>query len=195
MSIGHVAVAVAAILAFVANVVLLRAADDSIGVVVTARPVVAGDAIGPGDLTIARMQADATVLAGLLTSLDGLSGRIARRDLAPGELVGSADLLTDVAPDGLRSMALPVDPAHAAGGSIRVGDRVDVIDVGADGVARYVVRDAPVLTLADQATGALAGSGGRHIVIGLGEEEALEVAAAIADGDVDVVVTTGAIDG
>lgn len=194
LSIGHIAVAVAAILAFVANLAFLRSADESVAAVMTARPVAAGDAIGPGDLTTTQLRADSSVLSGLVTSLDGLEGRIARRHLEAGELVGRGDFLSGAAPDGLRSMAVPVDPAHAAGGTIRVGDQVDVIDVGADGTASYVVRRAPVLALSDQATGALAGSGGRHIVIGLNADQVLAVAAAIADGEVDVVVTTGSND-
>ena len=195
LSLGHLAVAVAAILAFVANVAFLRSMDDSVSVVVAARQVSAGSPIGAGDLTTARLRADSTVLAGLVMSMDGLTGRIARRDLAAGELVGDADLLSSAAPDGLRSMALPIDPAHAAGGSIRVGDRVDLVDVDDQGVAAYVVGDAPVLAISEQATGALAGSGGRHIVVGLDKDQVLAVAEAIADGEVDVVVVTGAGDG
>jgi hypothetical protein len=69
------------------------------------------------------------------------------------------------------------------------------VDVDDQGVAAYVVGDAPVLAISEQATGALAGSGGRHIVVGLDKDQVLAVAEAIADGEVDVVVATGAGDG
>jgi Flp pilus assembly protein CpaB len=91
-------------------------------------------------------------------------------------------------------MAIPIDPSHAAGGLIRPGDRVDLVDVTREGGASYVVRDAPVLSISEARTGALAGSGGEHLVIGVTADQVLAVAEAIADGSVDVVVTTG-VDG
>jgi hypothetical protein len=92
-------------------------------------------------------------------------------------------------------MAVPVSPAHAAGGAIRVGDRVDLVDVGSDGVAAYVVRGAPVISVSTGETGALTSSIREHIVIGVGAQEALAVAAAIEDGAIDVIVTTGSDSG
>ncbi len=195
LSLGHIAVVVAAILAFIANVAFLRSRDDSTAVVVAARPIAAGETVGVDDLTTTPLQADASVLATLLTSLEGVDGRVARRSLEPGEMVGAGDLLSEVAPGGMASMAVPMDPAHAAGGTIRVGDRVDIVDVDSDGVAGYVVRDAPVLAVSEDRVGALAGSGNRHVVVGLSDDEVLAVAEAIADGKVDIVVTTGASDG
>lgn len=191
-SIGHLAVAVAAILAFVANLAFLRARDDMSTVVVAARPIPAGETVGPGDLATDELRADAAILSTLLTSVEGVDGLVVRRALAAGELVGSADLLSEPAPDGLASMSVPIDDAHAAGGTIRVGDRVDVIDVDGEGAAGYVVRDAPVLAVSDEAAGAFTAAGGGHIVLGLDDDQVLNVAEAIADGEVDVVVTTGA---
>ncbi len=195
LSLGHVAVALAALLAFVANVALLRSHDDTTSVVVAARVIEPGELVQVADLGMARVRGDASVMAGLLTSLDGLEGRVARRRLEAGELIGSRDLLTEPAPRGLRSMAVPVSPAHAAGGAIRVGDRVDLVDVGSDGVAAYVVRGAPVISVSTGETGALTSSIREHIVIGVGAQEALAVAAAIEDGAIDVIVTTGSDSG
>jgi Flp pilus assembly protein CpaB len=194
-SIGHLAVAVAAILAFVANLAFLRSRDDATAVVAAARPIQAGQVVERGDLTTTMLRADAGILATLLSSPDGLEGRVARRALGEGELVGAGDLLSGPAPGGLASMAVPIDPAHAAGGVIRVGDRVDVVDVDDEGVAGFVVRDVPVLAVSDSPTGALAGVGREHLVLGLEAEEVLALAAAIADGEVDVIVTTGSADG
>jgi Flp pilus assembly protein CpaB len=195
LSLGHVAVALAALLAFVANVALLRSHDDTTAVVVAANVIEAGQVVGADDLSTARVQGEASVMAGLLTSIDGLQGRVARRSLEEGELIGSRDLLSEPAPPGLRAMALPVNPAHAAGGSIRVGDRVDLVDVGQDGVAAYVVRNVPVISVSSGDTGALATAGREYIVIGVDAPAALAVAAAIDDGAVDVIVTTGSGNG
>ena len=192
-SVGHLAVALAAVLAFVANLAFLRSADDTVAVVTAGRAIEAGDVIGPGDLTTTRIAADAGVLATLLTSLEGMEGRVAARRLMAGELVGAGDLLASAAPSGLASMALPIDPAHAAGGMIRPGDRVDLIDVQ-NGVGRFVARDVPVLTAPSDGSGPL-GSSGRYLVVGVSEDQVLAVAEAIDDGHIDVVVTTGAAGG
>src|SRR5690606_41330537 len=92
-SMGHLAVALAAVLAFVANLAFLRSADDTVAVVTAGRAIEAGDVIGPGDLTTTRIAADAGVLATLLTSLEGMEGREAARRLMAGEQVGAGDLL------------------------------------------------------------------------------------------------------
>lgn len=194
-SIGHVAVAVAAILAFVANLAFLRSQDDATAVVVAARAIEAGEVIERDDLSTTMLRADAGLLATLLTSAEGMEGRVARRPLGEGELVGAGDLLDGAGPDGLASMSIPIDPSHAAGGSIRVGDRVDVVDVDGDGSAGYVVRDVPVVGVSSSGSGALAATGRDHLVLGLDEGQVLVVAEAIADGEVEVVVTTGATGG
>lgn len=194
-SLGHVAVALAAVLAFVANLAFLRANDDATTVVVAAREIAAGEMVGRGDLTTARMSGDPGVLATLATSLEGLEGRVARRTLMSGELIGVGDLLAEAAPGGLVAMSIPIDPAHASGGLIRAGDRVDVVDVDAEGRAHYVVSDVAVLAVSAERSGALATGGDRHVVLGLSREDVLAVAEAIADGRVDVVVTTGAAGG
>lgn len=194
-SIGHLAVAVAAILAFVANVAFLQSRDDAVAVVVAARTIEAGQTVGPGDFTTARLGADAGILANLMTSPEEADGRVARRTLAEGELVGASDLLEGAAPGGLTSMSVPIDPAHAAGGTVRVGDRVDVIDIDDAGVASYVVRDVAVLAVDGSSQGALSGVGGGHLVLGVEGDQVLALAEAIDDGEIDVVVTTGAGDG
>lgn len=194
LSLGHLAVAVAALLAFVANVAFLRSMDERVDVVVAARDISAGELIGAGDLATTPLGAEDDVLAGLALSLEGTEGRVAGRDLAAGELVHGGDLLAAVAPDGLTAMAIPIEASHAAGGEIRVGDRVDIVDVDAVGAATYVVRSAPVVGVSES-TGTLSVSSGSHIVVGLDAQAVLKVAAAIADGEVDVVLTTGASGG
>lgn len=194
LSMGHLAVALAAILAFVANVALLRSQDESVPVVVAARSIGPGQTIMVDDLTTTRINADSGLLSMLVSSTDGLVGRVSARSLAEGELVGASDLLETLTSSNLSSMAIPIDAARAAGGSIRVGDRVDVVDV-VDGVATYVVRDAPVTAVSESGTGALSVGAESFLVVGLDSDQVLAVAQAIDDGRVDIVVTTGAGDG
>ena len=191
LSLGHVAVTVAAILAFVANVAFLRASDASEPVVAATEDLPAGHVIGPSDLTVVDVRADASVLSTLLTSTEGLEGRVVRTPLPAGALVGTSDLLEEAAGDGRRAMAVPVSAPHAAGGTIRVGDRVDVVDVGDIGAA-YVARDLEVVAVSDVSSAALGVASGDHLVLAVDEADVLAVADAIADGEIDVVVTTGA---
>lgn len=194
LSVGHLAVAVAAILAFVANLAFLRSQDDTTLVMVAARDVAAGDTLTAADLGTARVKAEGALLSSLVTSPDSLEGKVAARPIMSGSLIAGTDVLDRVSPDGLASMAVPIDPAHAAGGLIRVGDRVDLVDVTRESGAAYVIRDAPVLSISEARSGALAAGGGEHLVIGVTSDQVLAVAEAIADGSVDVVVTTG-VDG
>jgi Flp pilus assembly protein CpaB len=194
LSVGHLAVGVAAILAFVANLAFLRSQDDTTLVMVAARDVAAGETLTAADLGTARVKAEGDILSSLVTSADALEGKVAARGIVAGTLISAGDVLEGATPDGLASMAIPIDPSHAAGGLIRPGDRVDLVDVTREGGASYVVRDAPVLSISEARTGALAGSGGEHLVIGVTADQVLDVAEAIADGSVDVVVTTG-VDG
>ena len=166
-SVGHLAVVVAALLAFAANIAYLRSLDDSIPVVVAAVPIEAGRMVHVSELTTISIRADQDLLGNLWTTTEGLDGSVARRSLDAGELVGRRDLLQSVAPGGLRAMALPIDPAHAAGGTIRVGDRVDLVDVDDQGIASFVVRNVEVVEVSAESSGALSGAS-RHIVIATG---------------------------
>jgi Flp pilus assembly protein CpaB len=191
LSVGHLAVGVAAILAFVANLAFLRSQDDTTLVMVAARDVAAGETLTAADIGTARVKAEGDILSALVTSTDALEGKVAARGIVAGTLISASDVLDRATPGGLASMAIPIDPSHAAGGQIRAGDRVDLVDVTREGGASYVIRDAPVLSISEERTGALAGSGGEHLVIGVTADQVLAVAEAIADGSVDVVVTTG----
>ena len=193
-SVGHLAVVVAALLAFAANIAYLRSLDDSVPVVVAAVPIEAGRIVEPSDLATISIRADQQLLGTLWSTTEGLDGSVARRSIGAGELVGRQDLLPTMTPDGLRAMAVPIDPAHAVGGTIRVGDRVDLVDVDDQGVASFVVRNVEVVEVSAESSGALSG-GGRHIVIATSEDDVLAVVGAIADGRVDVVLATGAAGG
>ena len=192
---GHMAVSVAAILAFVANVAFLRASDSALTVVASARDLPAGHVVGDGDFTTTQVQADESVLSTLITAPEGLQGRVVRTPLARGSLVSRTDLLVPTTPDGLVSMSVPISPAHAGGGTIRVGDIVSVVDVGPDDVAAYVVRGVPVVAVSEVGSGALGVSGSDHVVLAVDESDVLALAEAIADESVDVIVTTGSVDG
>ncbi|HZJ47697.1 MAG TPA: RcpC/CpaB family pilus assembly protein, partial [Acidimicrobiia bacterium] len=119
----------------------------------------------------------------------GLIGMVVTRSIPSGTLLFERDLFMPSAT--VRAMSIPVDPEHAVGGTLRAGDRVDVLQ-SADGAARYVLVGAEVLTVSDGSSGALGGSGRYAITVALDAESALEIAAALSEGTLDLVRSTGA---
>ena len=192
-SAGHVVMVIAALAAGLLNLVVLRAGDDRVGVAVVARPVAAGDALTATDLRVARVAADRSLLPGLVPaeSLGTVDGWVAASELEAGQLLRRADLRRPATGDGLRAMSLPVDPAHAAGGALAPGDRVDVIEVR-DGTATYAVTDAKVLAVADPGAGALGGLQTFSVTIAVDADAALRLALAIREESLEVLRSTGA---
>ncbi len=94
------------------------------------------------------------------------------------------------APSGLRAMSVPVAVAHAAGGTIATGDRIDVISVS-DGSAAYVVSDIEVIGVSDVDGGSFT-VGEYHIVVAVDAAQALDLAAAIEADSIEIVRSTGA---
>jgi Flp pilus assembly protein CpaB len=92
-------------------------------------------------------------------------------------------------------MSIPVEAAHAVGGSLAAGDRVDVIQVGEDGQARYVVSGAQVLAANRPDSGVIgAAAGSSSITVAVDARQALKLAAAIRSQRFEIVRSTGAQD-
>ncbi|MDP9389766.1 MAG: hypothetical protein M3Q48_18080 [Actinomycetota bacterium] len=123
----------------------------------------------------------------------GRGERVATQAIAAGQPVLRQALASEEEADGLRWLSIPVAREHAAGGALRAGDRVDVIDV-VEGVARYVVTGAEVASVGPgrPERGLAAGSREFHVVVRVDAEEALAVAEALADGKLEVVRSTAA---
>lgn len=194
VSLGHLAVFGVGLVAVVLNYSLLRARDDTVRVAVAARDLVAGAAVTPDAFRFTRARLDEQVLDTLLQpeTVGQVDGWVATGLVPAGELVQRSDLLPVAARAGQRAMSLPLEPAHAAGGALTPGDRVDVVEVhGA--TARYVVTGAEVLAVTDTgaATG-LAGAGAFSVTLAVDDRAALRLALAIRADAVEVVRATGA---
>lgn len=185
---------VAALAAAVLNYGVLRAADDGVRVVVAAAALEPGTPVGPGDVGVAEVTVDAQVLATLVPAgrIGDLGGWVPVAPVPAGAPVRRADLRPPSAPDEGRAMSLPVESAHAVGGDLGVGDRVDVIAVR-DGDPAYVLVDAPVLATSESGEGqAFGAAGGFTVTVAVDETTALDLAAAIHGDAVEVVRSTGA---
>ena len=137
-------------------------------------------------------------LAGLTVLWDriGLGDQVAARPIGAGELLRPSDLVAGAGSGSsqLRGMSIPVKQERAVGGALRVGDRVDVIDV-VDGTARWVVTGAQVIEVPAPAAskGIVRDAGGvYHVVVEVSAGEALALAEALTHDTVSVIRSTGA---
>jgi len=184
----------AAVLAFAVNLVVLRSRDDTTPVAAVRTGVVAGEVIDSSNIRLVEVDVDADILSSLFQGNEAqqLVGMVATRHLVAGELLSRSALIPPAGAEGMRAMSVPIDPAHAVGGDLVAGDRIDLIHVTEAG-PRYVLVGAEVLSVANPDRAALTGPTGFHVVLAVTEESALEVAAAINDGKIELVRSTGAV--
>jgi pilus assembly protein CpaB len=75
----------------------------------------------------------ASLEPGALSSGAALAGKVATRDIYPGDQITAADFAADADPlrgeltGDQRAMAVPLDSAHGLIGAVRAGDKVDVL--------------------------------------------------------------------
>jgi Flp pilus assembly protein CpaB len=186
----------AAVLAFGTNLMVLRGQDETRAVVVAASDLVAGRALDRNDFRAVEVDVDDDLFSRLLPwqQVDGLAGMVTARPITAGDLIGRNDLREAAAVSGLRAISIPIAADHAVGGDLVPGDRIDLILVR-DDVPEYVLVDAEVLSVSNNERAALS-IGGFFVIVGVDEERALAVAAAIQDGHIEVIRSTGAtVDG
>jgi Flp pilus assembly protein CpaB len=184
---------VCGLLAAVLVWVVLQERGASTAVAVADRDVASGVALTPGAVRWVEVPGGSP-LAGELVDREALeSGEwFTARPYREGEPFTRDGLTRDSGGERARAMSVPVSPEHAAGGDLGPGDRVDVIDTTAEG-SRYVVVGAEVLAVAGRDAGGLAASSTQfHVTVAVDAAEALALAAAMADGSVEVVRSTGA---
>jgi len=152
--------------------------------VVVAKEVAAGQVLRPGDLGTLPMDLPAGVAAVSDARADELVGRVARTELAALSLVRPGDLLDPgrFVDPGSVEVALELPPARALQGTLRVGDRVDVLSTDPEGTGTSTIaRWARVSGVADEERDAI-GAGGT-VLVRLGLADA-DQAAAVVDASV-----------
>jgi Flp pilus assembly protein CpaB len=194
VTVGTVFGVVAALLAFVLTVVLLRDRREMVTVAVATERI-------PVGLTITESMVEAVEVPASVSFVDGLvrvdelgTGSVAARTVQPGEAVTRSALGAKSSTTGARVMAIPVESWRAVGGELDVGDQVDVIDTG-DGGPRYVLSGAAVVGRAtSDASGGIVASSSRDlwVTVEVTATEALELAAVIAGDEFLLVRSTGA---
>src|SRR5207302_559682 len=131
LSFEHLVMIVAGLLALVLMAAALRDRGATIRVAVAAHDVAAGAPLAASALRYVGLASGSPLGAQLLGPAAFGTARhwIALRPLRGGEPIGRGDVTAPAATGGLRAMAVAVPAEHAAGGSLAVGDRVDVIGV------------------------------------------------------------------
>ncbi len=186
---AHLLALLAAIVAFVLNLALLRD-PATLTVAVAATDLRVGSTLSEGSVRWIEIS-DATVGASLLTREHLLgSDLVVRSELLGGDPILRSAVGPPAAPSGHRAFTIEVERTRAGGGSIAVGDVVDVIST-VDGVATYVAVGAEVLSVPESEQRGLT-SGGYFVTVAIDAETALSLAEALDRGRVDVVLATGA---
>jgi Flp pilus assembly protein CpaB len=140
---------------------------------------------------------------GAITDPSALRGRLATNDVYPGEQLTTSDfsasasgaLGTQIA-GNQRAIAVPVDAAHGMVGQLRTGDRIDVlagfnVTSGAGGgrpVVKVLSQNVLVLEAPKRAGTGVAASSGTNVVLRTTYREAAEIAWAVDNGKIWVVL-------
>ncbi len=193
LSLPHLVTLLAGLLAMLLVFAVLRGGEATSRVAVAAREVRAGAPLARSALRFTDLRAPAAIRQQLIgpESLAGLEGWIATRTVAPGELVTRGDFRPRAAVAQQRAMSVPVDPAHAVGGALEAGDRVDVIRVLDTGQAVFVVAGAQVLSVNRPDPSTIGPAGAYSLTLAVSSQDALRLAAAIRSEKFEVVRSTG----
>lgn len=192
---SHLLIALVVVLAFSLNYLALQHRGDETMVAVADRPLVAGSVMSEADLRFVSVASDFDAIGSMITELaaPGFDGWILQAAVAEGDLINPSVLIEPGAPDGLRSMSIPVAIEHAAGGTLAAGDRIDVVSV-VDGGARYVAVGIELLGVSEDEGGSLGELNGYHLVVAVDSDQALALAEAIDSGSIEIIRSTGAPD-
>lgn len=135
------------------------------------------------------------VKAGALTDAAALAGKVAVRDIYPGQQVTSTDFraggdaLRGRLSGTQRAIGVPLDAAHGLIGKVKSGDLVDVFATfnsngPSGGVLRTVAQDVLVLDAPKKADASQSGSGDQTAIVRMSDRQAAALAYAADNGKV-----------
>ena len=191
----HLVAVASGLLSFLLILMWMRAGQELVTVAVAGDTIRAGALVAPGSVEFLDVAPDAAFDGRMLTPDEAtrLEGSVATREIASGEPILDSDLRPVDLPVGLRAMSVPLDPARAAGGDLATGDRVDIIGTD-DAGARYIAVGLPVLAVPGRQDSTFGASGTFAVTVAVDDAEALAIAAALDNGTVHLLRSTGAPD-
>ena len=163
LSIGHIVMILAGLIAILLNLAFLRSNSDTVQIAVARTALPAGIALEPGSITAIEIGEAGALIDGLLTeeAATGLLGSIVARSIEAGEPIRRSDLRPSGTTSNFREYSIQVDTADAAGGLIQANDVVDIIAV-IDHQAFYVAAGIDVLRVSGEGSGIRIGRGPCH---------------------------------
>lgn len=192
LSIGHVVMILAGLVAILLNLAFLRSASDVTEVIVAATDLPAGLELSAADFTLAEIGDAGSLTTALVPahSATELYGSILARPIGAGEPLRRSDVRPVGTTSNQRELSIELDAAQAAGGRLAVGDVVDVIaTVNAESF--YVASTLDVVSITSDNSTIEVGDN-LIIVLNVDDQQALEIASADAAGSIAVVRSTGA---
>lgn len=137
--------------------------------------------------------------SGVLASGAALAGKVATRDIYPGEQITAADFASNADPlrgklsADQRAIAVPLDSAHGQIGEIRAGDKVDVL-AGFNSASsttgrgrpqlRTLIQDVLVLKAPDGGDKAASGNDTKDLTVRVTAGQAAQLAFAADNGKI-----------
>ena len=116
--------------------------------------------------------------------------------LLAGELIQEGSLIATGAEDGSRTVSFPIEPARAVNGTLRAGERIDLLATfgsGTQACTHLIAADVPIVAIAE-ATGSLVSqAGGLTVTVQVDDaDQGVAVAHAANAGAMTLVRTTHA---
>lgn len=197
LSLGHVIMLAAGLLAFLLVLTVLRDQSDTAFVAVASADIEAGTRVAAGAVEFREINVEDQALftafldqPRMQAAID--AGAIATRTIATGDVLLDSDFrVVDPLGSGQRATSILIDPGRAVGGNIRIGDRVDIIEVVDDSGAVFVATDVEVIAVSTPQSTNLGTSGDLTITVAVDTSTSLRLAFAMSNYDVYVVRATG----
>lgn len=152
----------------------------------------AGSVIEASDLALAPMELYETTEASAYTDADDVVGKVALSPIERGGLVSSSSIAatsSDIGPQ--RSVALRLKPEQALNGSLRSGDRVDVVALG-DESAEIIISSAVIVDVVIPETHSLGATDSVSLTVSVeSAEEATKLVSAHSDNGITLIKASG----
>ncbi len=194
ISLGHLFMIAAGLLAFVLVVSLLQDRTRTVKVLAARNDIFPGATVTAEQVKEISIPANSPLAGSMATMASLAGGATAAQRVKAGDPITLTALSPQTNTSGLRAMSIPIDRSRAVGGDLAPGDRVDIVSVNGT-EATYVATDLEVLrTQAASGGGALSSSSinDYYVTVSVPDQTALAVALALQTGKVSILRSTGA---
>jgi hypothetical protein len=179
------------LLAVVAGARLFASADHYSHVYVVRHPLVPGERVASGDLSVGRVRFAGDARPYLAVGSRSLVGQLVTRYVAAGEILPSAALSSGRVTTAVRDVTVPVIPGHLPA-DLAHGDLVDVYvttkgALGTSNSAPHLVLARAVVDADDERANSLAGQQAVGVVLAVPADAVSRAVAAVENGSIDLV--------